>query len=713
MSMRALLRFGLALTALSCSSEDSSAPDGATPLPAPDPPAPSARRASQEVFYFLLPDRFANGSTANDTGGIPGGVLAHGFKPTDKGYYNGGDLPGLIGKLDYIKGLGVTAIWMGPIFKNWPVQGNGTEDGSSAGYHGYWTIDYTKVDPHFGTNEDLTRLVEGARARGIKVFFDIIVNHTADIISYREGVYSYRNKTAFPYRDARGRTFDDRDYAASETFPELDPETSFPSTPVFSTPGYSNIKVPAWLNDPTMYHNRGETTFTGEDSLYGDFFGLDDLFTERPEVVRGMIDIHKQWIRDFGIDGFRVDTARHVNDEFWQAFVPEITSYAASVGKPDFFMFGEVSDPPTPEYLSRFTSVARFPAVLDFAFQTAARGFASRSGRADALAELFAGDDFYIDRDSNAYGLPTFLGNHDMGRFGFFLKTDNPGANDAELLARDKLGHALMFFARGMPVVYYGDEQGFTGDGNDKDARDSMFASKVPTYRDNDLIGTAANPTTDNYVPQHVLYKELAVLSSLRAAHAALRTGAQVHRLASLDAGVYAFSRVDRDEQIEYVVALNNAEVAKTVVVPTYMAATAFQRIYPAGAAPLTSDADKLLSITVPPLAALVYRADAKLPPRRAAPKIAFVTPTQGSPIRGRKELRVDLKEDLLAEVTFWIRKSSEAEWTQLGTDDNAPYRVFYDTAGLAAGTQLHVMAAVRDYAGNTSSVQTIGVVGN
>lgn len=714
MSRRAPLCIGLALAAFSTSScsSDRDAPDASVP-PVPDDPAPSIRRGSHEVFYFVLPDRFANGATTNDTGGVTGQPLVHGFLPTDKGFYHGGDLPGLVGKLDYIKGLGVTAIWMGPIFKNRPVQGNGTIAGSSAGYHGYWTVDYTQVDPHFGTNEDLTRLVEGARTRGIKVFFDIIVNHTADVISYREGVYSYRSKTAYPYKDAQGRTFDDRDYAGSSMFPQLDSERSFPSTPVFSFPGAATVKVPAWLNDPTMYHNRGDTTFTGEDSLYGDFFGLDDLFTERSEVVRGMIDIHKKWIHDFGIDGFRVDTARHVNDEFWQEFVPEIMSYAQAEGKRDFFMFGEVSEPPTPEYLSHFTGVARFPAVLDFAFQTVARGFASRSGRTDALREFFAGDDFYIDHDSNAYGLPTFLGNHDMGRFGYFLRTDNPTAADAELLARHKLGHALMFFVRGMPVVYYGDEQGFTGDGNDKDARESMFASRVASYNDNDLIGTTATTARDNYIPQHVLYRELFALSSLRSAHAALRTGTQVHRLSNTEAGVYALSRIDRTEQIEYVVVLNNAETAKTVSVPTYMASTPFQRIYPAGAAPLISGADKTLGVTVPALGALVYRADAKLAQRPSAPAIAFVTPMEGSKIRGRKELRVDLSEDVLAEVTFWIRKGGAGEWTQLGTDDNAPYRVFYDTVGLAIGTELHVRAAVRDHAGNTASVQTMAVIGD
>ena len=95
------------------------------------------------------------------------------------------------------------------------------------------------------------------------------------------------------------------------------------------------MKVPDWLNDVTLYHNRGNTTFVGENAYYGDFFGLDDLFTEHPRVVQGMIDIYEAWIRDFGIDGFRIDTMKHVNDEFWQTFGPEVLDYARRQGKRD------------------------------------------------------------------------------------------------------------------------------------------------------------------------------------------------------------------------------------------------------------------------------------------------------------------------------------------------------------------------------------------
>ena len=279
--------------------------------------------------------------------------------------------------------------------------------------------------------------------------------------------------------------------------------TSFPYTPVVP-PGRETAKNPAWLNDPLLYHNRGNTGFVGENSLYGDFFGLDDLWTERREVVEGMVDIYAFWIEEFGVDGFRIDTTKHVNLEFWQVFGPDILAAAEARGIADFFAFGEVFDQQFgPPFLSHFSTAGRLQSTIDFAFQLAARGFASQSGPTDALRTFFAADDYYTDVDSNAYAMPTFLGNHDMGRIGHFLqRVDQPDAADAELLARSKLAHALMFFARGQPVVYYGDEQGFTGDGGDKDAREDMFANAVPVYEDNDLIGTNRTTSDDNFDPE-------------------------------------------------------------------------------------------------------------------------------------------------------------------------------------------------------------------
>ena len=160
--------------------------------------------------------------------------------------------------------------------------------------------------------------------------------------------------------------------------------------------------------------------------------GLDDLFTEHPDVVDGMTEIYQRWV-DFGIDGFRIDTVKHVNMEFWQEFAPAIRDEARRVGNDDFFAFGEVFDA-DPRLMSRFTTDGRLDATLDFGFQQAGVAFAK--GRpTTGLRDLFAGDDYYTDTDSNAYAAPTFLGNHDMGRVGHFLDQDFDGD---EPLARDR-----------------------------------------------------------------------------------------------------------------------------------------------------------------------------------------------------------------------------------------------------------------------------------
>ncbi|HEV2931371.1 MAG TPA: alpha-amylase family glycosyl hydrolase [Propionibacteriaceae bacterium] len=185
---------------------------------------------TDESFYFVMADRFANGRTDNDTGGIPGGPNQHGFDPTHRGFYQGGDLAGLLDQIEYIQGLGTTSIWLTPSFKNKAVQ---LEDGPSAGYHGYWVTDFTQIDPHLGTNAELRALVDAAHARGMKVYFDIITNHTADVIGYEEGARTaYVPKDVEPYRTASNQPFDDRDFAGTNSFPPLSPEVSFPYTPV-------------------------------------------------------------------------------------------------------------------------------------------------------------------------------------------------------------------------------------------------------------------------------------------------------------------------------------------------------------------------------------------------------------------------------------------------------------------------------------------------
>jgi glycosidase len=508
------------------------------------------RSPEEEIVYFVLPDRFENGDRANDRGGLAGDRLRTGFDPAHKGFYHGGDLKGLTRRLDYVAGLGATAIWLGPIYRNKPVQGPPGRE--SAGYHGYWITDFTDVDPHFGTREDLRQLVDAAHARGMKVYLDIITNHSADVIKYREcpaNDCAYRGLADYPHSRRGGPSGEainpgfegiDRPAQRPDNFARLT-RPDFAYTP-YVPADEAAVKKPAWLNDPIYYHNRGDTTFSGESSTMGDFSGLDDLFTEHPRVVEGFIGIFGKWIDDFGIDGFRIDTARHVNPEFWQAFVPAMLERARARGIPNFHIFGEVYDP-DPGMLARFTRVDSYPTVLDFAFQSAVTDVVAKGQGTARLARLFSADPLYAGGEATARQLPTFLGNHDMGRFARFVREANPGASDEEVLKRVILGHAVMFLSRGVPVVYYGDEQGFAGDGGDQDAREDMFPSKVAIYNDNRLVGSPATTAQSNFDPQSKLYRAIAALAAIRRGDPAIRRGEQVVRAYGDSPGLFALSR--------------------------------------------------------------------------------------------------------------------------------------------------------------------------
>ena len=564
-----------------------------------------ARTPEQEIVYFVLPDRFENGDPANDKGGIKGDRLEHGFDPTRRGYYHGGDLKGLTARLDYIQGLGATAIWFAPVFKNKPVQGPKGDE--SSGYHGYWVTDFTQVDPHFGTNDEFKAFVDAAHARGMKVYMDIIVNHTADVIQYRDpGDYSYRSKADYPFSRRGGVNgsainpgFAGDHLADPANWAKLT-DSSFAYTP-FVPNQEAQVKVPAWLNDPIYYHNRGNSNWVGEGSLYGDFVGLDDLATEHPRVVAGMIEIYASWIDRFGIDGFRIDTARHVNPEFWQAFVPAMLERARANGIPNFHIFGEVATSEVdPALTARWTRIAGLPSNLDMAFAAAAQRVVSGKAGTDLFARLLEDDALYEGGAAAANRLPTFLGNHDFGRFSMFVKQANPGISDAELLARVKLGHAMMLTLRGVPVIYYGDEQGFVSDGNDQRAREDMFPSKVDEYNDNDLIGTSATTADSNFDPGHPLYRLISELSAVRRATPALRGGMTRIRAFSDKPGLFAVSRFDPMTGREVVLAFNTANEPRAARIEVNALTDTFVPLI--GNCSPRVDAPGSLSVTLPAL---------------------------------------------------------------------------------------------------------------
>jgi glycosidase len=602
-----------ATVALPCSAEAPASTDAG--LGQKDPLAAlRARPPEGEVIYLIMPDRFSNADTSNDKGGLNGDRLATGFDPNDKAFYHGGDIKGVTAKLDYIQGLGATAIWLTPVFRNKAVQ---EFDGHwSAGYHGYWPVDFTDIDPHLGTKADYKAFVDAAHARRMKVYFDIVVNHTADVIKYREcqgSACTYRSRADFPYtREGhsgrpinQGFLGDQFPYLTAENFAKLTGD-NYAYTP-YVPAAERNIKRPDWLNDPIYYHNRGESLFRGESSQFGDFIGLDDVFTENPRVLQGFIDIYGQWIDDYGIDGFRIDTARHVNAEFWQAFVPAMLARAQARGIPHFHIFGEVMEF-SPGLLARSTRVDGLPAVNDFALFSALVDAIAKDGPTSNITDVFRGDALYVNGEATAARLVTLTGNHDVKRFARAVREARPDAPLDEIMRRVRLAYAVILFSRGIPAVYYGDEQGFVGPGEiDQDSREDMFPTRVASFMSAPRLGSAAGNNVDHFDTTHPLYQAIARMLKIRAGEEALQRGRQFSRASGDGPGLLAISRLSLSGD-EVLVAFNTsiAPVSERVVVEP--ASNRWASLY--GSCRTDNAAPGSYALDVPPLDFVVCKAN-------------------------------------------------------------------------------------------------------
>jgi glycosidase len=295
-------------------------------------------------------------------------------------------------------------------------------------------------------------------------------------------------------------------------------------------------------------------------------------------VIDGMIEIYGDWIDRLGIDGYRIDTAQHVNPAFWQAFVPAVMARARAAGIPNFHMFGEVSiDELDVGRLARHTHVDGLPNVLDFALSAAAIEAIAGKAPTSQLARLFADDVLYKGGTATAATNPTFLGNHDKGRFAWFVKRANPAADDVELTARTLLGHALMMFGRGVPTLYAGDEQGFVGTGNDQASRQPLFASRVPEYLATPRLATAKGHGEASFDTAHPMFRAVATMAAVRRADPRLRHGETIVRAAGDAPGLFAFSRVIPGQPGETLVLLNTSAEPITANVLVDTAARAWE----------------------------------------------------------------------------------------------------------------------------------------
>ena len=578
----------------------------------------------KEVIYFVMPDRYRNGDSSNDN--FPG------FDPTHTAFFHGGDLKGLTGNcvdddgLARLKKLGFTAIWLTPLVVQQPPTDGG------AGYHGYWGVDFLDVDPHLGTKEDLLALSSCAEKLGLKLILDVVTNHTGDIVWYN-------NREAY--------------------IPDK----------------YKNIKNPSWLNEISNYHNYGDMNSCwspGACVRDGDFFGLDDLATEKPEVYNGLAEVYGDWIEKYGFVGFRVDTARHLDNEFFKNWSPQINQIAGESGMANFTIFGEVWEP-SPIALMPYIRVNKMQSALDFPFQRVAVDYAASSSNAGILKNLFAYDDYYTSANTSSSNLVTFLGNHDMGRANFLIervKINPPG----QLLSRVKLANTLLYLSRGIPTVYYGDEVGILGSGNGRDqlARQDLFPTKVEIWKQEARVTGRPVGDADSFTDtfSNPIAKHLMALSELRRAHPALANEQMQIRYAK--GPVFAFSKRALNEKREYLVALNNGAKARTVTIST--ATSGKWRDLIDGKSFMSKSGE--LTLKLDGLSSRILRAESDINLRGI--KLGKLTLKEDF-LSGFYNLSLKVESKDLAIAEFFIRTKGVSKWSTLGVDLNQPFKVFID----------------------------------
>ena len=659
------------------------------------------RPLAAERIYFVMPDRYANADASNDRGGVAGGRSVSGHDPADIGWYHGGDLKGLTGScadtrtgLARIERLGFTAIWLAPVVVQQWVQGD------SASYHGYWGLDFTKVDPHLGTEADFEAFTDCAHSLGLKVYLDIVVNHTADVILLTGGT-TYRSPEEQPYRDCTGKPYSAQRYAGGRRFPCVSARFQ-PRAPIV-LPEKRSLKGPVWLNDVTRYHNRGDIEFSSCSAgcfEQGDFFGLDDVFTEQPFVVDGLAKVWGDWIRAYKIDGFRVDTAKHVDRAFFGAWMPKIRAAARAAGVPAFEVFGEVFETDAAT-LASFVRERGVPNVIDFPLQDALARFAGGSAGARGISTRLGDDDYFRLGDGLAPTPVTFLGNHDVGRAALKIK-EQGGGEGAELLGRDLLGHSLLYLLRGAPVVFYGDEVGMIGRGGDKAARQDLFPTAVTEWRTEERVGSAPIGTSSSFdLVSHPVSEHLRTLGALRDSHPALSTGASFVRVAR--EGTLVVSRIDATARREYLAAFNASESAVTVAVQTATPSSAWTSLLGTSSA-TASLANGRTTLRIPPLSAALFRGEATLPRRGAARLTLRIAPDRFTNL---VRIGADASSVDPLNVAFAIKRPGK-KWTRIGTDDGAPYGAFVDPRGVERGQSVSFVAVARASDGTVSTSRVV-----
>ena len=550
-----------------------------------------------EVIYQVLTDRFANGDVNNDFRVQPGALAR----------YQGGDFRGMTDHLDYLQELGVTALWISPIVKNVET------DADVDGYHGYWAQDLTELNPHMGDLAALRALTRAAHERGMKIILDIVTNHMGQAFFYDI------NLNGVPDINVGGNGTTSPVAHVTEFDPDFDPQGVQARTSL----GPAGRAPLIFIDDPSInrtpprpgilgraerYHGLGRI-YNYDDAVnrqteLGDFpGGLKDVATENPEVREIMIDSFARWAELVDLDGFRIDTVKHVEHEFWQVFAKGVRERLAKQGKEKFFMFGEAFDG-NDQLLGSYTAPGELDSVFYFSqHYTVYRDvfmnahLPQQQGGTQKIADLWAQRPQNYNPDPQVGGigvgaqkaLVNFLDNHDVARFLYSSAGDVPALRNAL---------TLLMTEDGIPCLYYGTEQDFAG-GNDPANRETMWGTNYSTSGDT--------------------FRHFAKLARLRKSYPALRRGDLAVTWATprvadeQDAGIFAFERTGGDAGDSYALVILNTNA-------THESTTSFEGaamqlsiagqnlvdvLGPEGAT-ASVGADGTLEITLPPQSAVI-----------------------------------------------------------------------------------------------------------
>jgi len=493
-------------------------------------PFPSPEDWRDQWIYFLLVDRFNNPEAPPK------------FSPFDgqHGVFQGGTFNGVREQLDYLKRLGVGAIWLSPVNKNCQF--------SPFTFHGYGFQDFLEIEPRFASaperaEAELQALIDAAHACGIYVIFDIVLNHAGDVFEY---VFDGGGRSA-------EADFNNNPYTIN--WRDVDGHGRPDWTEAPASPPRDAAVWPTELRQNELFRRKGRG---GE--LGGDFSSLKELVTDvvvfneisgRHYPVRDtLIRAFQYLIARFDVDGFRIDTLKYIEPDFARTFGNAIREFALGIGKKNFFTFGEVFD--NEEQIARFigrntaeeSDQLGVDAALDFplffVLPSVAKGMAAPS----AVVGTFEHRKQVQRSILSSHGetsrfFVTFLDNHDMRNRFYFSPPDDPHRFDDQLL----LGVASLFALQGIPCLYYGTEQGLHGAGNsDAAVREALWGKA-------DAFGRSAP-----------IYAAIAALAAVRAGQPALRYGRQYFRPLSGDGvnfgvspfspGVLAWSRILNDKEV-------------------------------------------------------------------------------------------------------------------------------------------------------------------